>query len=268
MFSSLIMLFISDVQRHFECSDCQRRFTRKDNLQRHTRTAHSKAASFVCSKCSAIVKRFDNFLIHQISCAKSSDGDSNQKNLTDTSSPERLKSHDCADCKLTFRRKQDLTRHMAQIHAEERKSYSCSDCDYETPYSNLLKRHKFRHHTPSNTFFVCPECKTDCETNYRLTKHRKNKCSSDQSVCKFCFMNFRSAVKLKDHFQHNHGDILPESLDEDAVFQTVDYTSVLPNFSNRNLSGHTSHITPSELLPSVILSKIVVPKESCETDSR
>ena len=111
----------------FECYICEKKFSRKDELKRHTDSVHKKKKPHQCPIC---YKTFSQ------KCEI--------KQHTD-SVHEKKKPHKCSICDKTFARKYELKSHTEIVH-EKKKPYMCSFCDFKCSKKGNLKQHMWIKH--------------------------------------------------------------------------------------------------------------------------
>jgi len=93
-----------DKPRPYVCTVCEKRFTRKQHLNRH-RERHTGGKLYSCTQCE---KRFTT-----------------QRYLTSHMNVHSSK-YKCSECGKCFQQNHELTRH-SRIHSGE-KPFECSDC--------------------------------------------------------------------------------------------------------------------------------------------
>ncbi|XP_042338074.1 zinc finger protein 79-like, partial [Plectropomus leopardus] len=114
-------------EKPFSCSDfCNKSFTENGYLQKHMRT-HTEEKSFSCSECG---KRFDK------------SGNLKQHMRTHTGE----KPFSCSVCKKSFAQNGSLQTHM-RIHTGE-KIFSCSVCQQTFRWCHQLRNHQCDHGEP------------------------------------------------------------------------------------------------------------------------
>jgi KRAB domain-containing zinc finger protein len=100
----------------FECNVCLKRFTRKDNLKRHTRSVHSDV-QFSCDICHTTFNRKDAYVKHERSCSLI-----------------------CEYCDTELDCGSDLSIHVKSQHTD--KQYMCSKCGKKYVDKRDLKKHQ------------------------------------------------------------------------------------------------------------------------------
>jgi hypothetical protein len=100
----------------FECNVCFKRFTRKDNLERHKESVHG-AGSFSCDKCFKTFNRKDAYVRHERTC-----------------------SIICKYCDTEFESGIDLFIHVQSQHSAQK--FCCSKCAKKYIEKRDLKKHQ------------------------------------------------------------------------------------------------------------------------------
>ena len=105
-------------------------------------------------------------------------------------------SYDCALCQATFKRKDNLKRHMKQCGQKETQ-WQCSKCSVTFTRKDNYKRHQSQCGKLSVNF-PCPTCSSKFHRNDNLKVHEK-KCKKDTYTCQFCGKYYRVKSNLVQH---------------------------------------------------------------------
>lgn len=93
-------LQIHSKAKEFRCEICQKIFSRKGSLIRHSVIHNNdKNTTFECLKCGKVFGRKDNLITHQAT---------------------HLRTFPCCQCDQIFASKQNLTQHMKSIHPKQK----------------------------------------------------------------------------------------------------------------------------------------------------
>ncbi|KAL9951227.1 hypothetical protein ACROYT_G043851 [Oculina patagonica] len=130
-----------NTKKSFICSQCEKHFTRKYDLERHMKT-HTRAKEYGCNFCTRMFYRKDKLQQHQAICQRKAIEDqctAKQKIANEVgANGNSVMGHDdrggskapknfvCARCNKHFKRKFHFKRHT-KIHAKE-KDFQCSTC--------------------------------------------------------------------------------------------------------------------------------------------
>ncbi|CAF4837531.1 unnamed protein product, partial [Rotaria socialis] len=87
-------------------------------------------------------------------------------------STDKLKSFICNDCGLTFKRKENLRRHMLSVH-EKLKPHKCPHCEYASSVKGPLSQHIKAVHEKLKPH-KCSHCEYACSQKGDLSKHIKS----------------------------------------------------------------------------------------------
>jgi len=134
-----------DKSRPYSCTVCDKRSTRKGNLNQH-KQIHTGGTLYSCTECK---KRFTN-------------QDSLRKHMNVHSSK-----YICTECGKCFSSNLDLTVHK-RSHSGE-KPFECTVCSRRFTHSGHLARHS-RIHSGEKPF-KCPECDKAFNESVKLTIH-------------------------------------------------------------------------------------------------
>ncbi len=114
----------------FKCPDCDKIFSRLDNLHKHARVVHNKP-HIKCPHCEYSATKSGQIMEH--SAAEHNDG-----------GVERP-SFECDECKSILSSKKNLDIHRIRVHA---KKHACPDCDYRTGRPERMRDHRKARHGP------------------------------------------------------------------------------------------------------------------------
>jgi len=191
-----------------ECKDCDKRFSRKNELKRHRLVKHENPNAFQCKVC--------------------------KKNLSNKNSlRSHLKAHEenqakpfkCLKCQKTFRMKRSLQSHQKYMHSTFKpfacdlcpktfsvfrqirihvethkidKKFKCEVCSRSFAYKANFDNHMERH---AGIKFKCDLCNAECLTEKALRNH-KNGVHANQSLkCDKCDYVGKHPILLKLHQQ-------------------------------------------------------------------
>jgi hypothetical protein len=169
----------------FDCHICEKKFSRKDEIKRHTDSVHEKKKPHQCLICD---KQF----------ARKSD----VKRHTDSVHEEK-KPHKCTICDYSCSLKADLKGHIESVH-EKKKPHKCSICDY-----SCFKKHKLNIHIASvhekKKPHKCSHCDYSCSEKGRLKRHIESVHEKKKPhKCSICENSFSEKSKLKAHIVSVH----------------------------------------------------------------
>ncbi|KAF2476229.1 uncharacterized protein BDR25DRAFT_252102, partial [Lindgomyces ingoldianus] len=179
-------------ERPFSCpyGDCDKTFTRKDHVDRHTKAAHSNAErSFVCdrSECGKTFTNKERLVRHQ------------------NTHEARLRCVGYPPCEQEFRKKDTLQRHIRAEHLGL-KPFACDHVDDDTgkrctaafDLKPALKRHIENCHGDGELRFSCGICITSAGGEPVETEAMGVVILPKEPIA------FRTQPELRDHFRNCH----------------------------------------------------------------
>ena len=135
----------------FDCDECSKRFSRKDNLYAHKRVVHNRHflnfdaikkfyhASKSCRKCGENLESKEEFEAH-ITLKICQD----RSKKLELEQDEKFK---CCLCDKSYKSKKNLVAHIKWKHStQEKKVFSCNICEKNFSYKCLLRRHNQKNH--------------------------------------------------------------------------------------------------------------------------
>ncbi|XP_074469071.1 uncharacterized protein LOC141754113 [Sebastes fasciatus] len=165
-------------EKRFSCSECDKRFGLRGNLNRHMRT-HTGEKPFSCSVCKKSFARRGDLLLHM----RIHTGE---------------KPFSCSLCTKSFRRSGCLQTHM-RIHTGE-KPFNCSVCDKRFLRKTHLKRH-IKTHTGEKPF-NCSVCDKRFTIRANMTYHMAVHRGEKRYSCSICDKTFAWYRQVKTHQCH------------------------------------------------------------------
>ena len=161
---------VHELQDRFECEHCDRTFCVKASLDYHIKKLHSAGEDITCEKCNESFVDFESYKIHRATqksgkifkcdhCGKIVKRDSYQRHISEVHEHvSRYDSkkvdcsdnhHKCSECKMAYKRKHDLDRHVKAKHTHH--AFPCTVCGKEFMYANNMMRHKKMAHKEFGT---------------------------------------------------------------------------------------------------------------------
>jgi len=154
-------------QKNSHCTECDKSFYSKTDLDRHYQSVHSTERPFVCEVCSSSFKTKPNLGRHV-------------KNAHD-----KIK-NGCLECKTYYKTEYELDEHLTQIHP----NFSRFICQIEVCQKGFLKEVDLKIHYAKNheTF---PKTCSLCKESKTYKEFQKSSGSSDdlKSHCSQCRQN-------------------------------------------------------------------------------
>lgn len=240
--------------KRFNCSDCDRSFTRKENLTSHINAVHLKLRPYKCSECGRSFARKGHLNIHtklvhedtKIECSHCH----NKYRSLDRHAPEKGFTCRQRDCE------ENLSCYIKLMeHKDSHVNWPCDQCEKSLIIEPLLKLHKLRHHR-------IYECKiSGCTTtftgfnarNYHQTSVHPNQiCNCGRRYygtleeheinhgrhCVICFKAFKTQNERELH-QKSHGVTFEAILEDDNAIEAFED---LEDEEEINVQTFTNHL--------------------------
>ena len=141
----------------YSCSECNKSFTRKDQLKVHINSVH-KGQKFMCDICTKIYDSQPSLKYH-------------------ISSIHEQKRYNCELCDESFSYSATLKSHVKRVHALIKPEYKCDHCDYRAKHTGHLNVHIKSVHNKER--FQCAKCpknfiSAQALRNHITLSHKKN----------------------------------------------------------------------------------------------
>nr|XP_033819087.1 zinc finger protein 391-like isoform X4 [Geotrypetes seraphini] len=198
-------------EKLFKCSECDKSFKRKSNLQLHEMNRHTGDKPFKCSECDKCFSQKSNLQQHKMAhtglrpfkcseCDKcfSQKGNLQQHKMAHTG----IRPFKCSECDKCFKRKSNLQLHK-MIHTRH-KPFKCSECDKCFRQKGNLQQHKMIHMRDKP--FKCSECDKYFRQKSNLQKHKVIHTEHKPFQCSECDKCFRWKLSLELHKMTHTGD--------------------------------------------------------------
>ncbi|KAM9385894.1 uncharacterized protein KZ484_007489 [Pholidichthys leucotaenia] len=206
----------SNTGKKFICSECGRRFCRRDDLKRHMES-HTREKPYSCSVCNKSVSRKQHLERHmrvhtgekpyccKFCHKKIADGSSLKKhqrlcplNDSDHSQTEEIgePGGPGADSGLHLQ-PDNKTSNSSEVNASDGKKFICSECG-----RIFSRRVNFNLHMKSHTRkkpYSCPMCSKPLNRKEHLERHMRVHTGEKPYSCSFCHKKVADGGSLKKH---------------------------------------------------------------------
>ncbi len=174
-----------------ECNLCNKKYSYKDNLNRHIAMFHHKRRIISCTQCDKTFQDKSSLMRHQ-----------QRQHMLDQD-----KKHVCQMCHKEYLTKDSLRYHMQQMHNQQMEKYKCSVCGKILSCKNTLQTHiAIKHSNTERQRVKCPHCNNTYATKDGLYEHMNTKHlhPDEKHYCKTCKKHFASKYTLKKHLRRQH----------------------------------------------------------------
>lgn len=137
----------------FNCNQCNKSFSRKDNLNTHIKSVHLKEKKYHCDQCD---KSF---------------GQKSKLNVHIKTVHLKQKEFNCKYCDKSFGQKCNLKVHIKTVHLKQ-KDFNCEHCNYSCGQQVHLNIHINSVHLKQKVF-NCDQCEYCCSVKGNLNNHIK-----------------------------------------------------------------------------------------------
>ncbi|KAL4717862.1 hypothetical protein ACJJTC_001011 [Scirpophaga incertulas] len=172
--------------KQYQCDTCNKQFSRKELLAKHTRTHSGK--HYECDICKKKFNRSDNLRSH--------------KRTHDPREKTKANTCLCLYCGRSFNNSSNLIVHMRRHTGE--KPYKCDFCGKGFPRSSDLQCHR-RSHTGEKPC-ICRVCGKGFSRSNKLSRHMRVHTGQKPYKCKYCEKAFSQSNDLTLHVRRHTGD--------------------------------------------------------------
>ncbi|XP_062500041.1 zinc finger protein 227-like [Corticium candelabrum] len=136
--------------------------------------------------------------------------------MSDFEPLDRDMKYRCHICSQGFTYKQNMSRHMASVHKDDR-PFQCQVCRKKFKRQDHLIKHQSTVHNRtsaySNMSSQCDICKKNFTRRYNMLKHRKIHDGQSPFECRVCKKKFTREDNLVAHYKSIHDHVKPYSCD-------------------------------------------------------
>ncbi|KAI8746429.1 zinc finger protein 236 [Biomphalaria glabrata] len=213
----------------FNCSLCDKIFTKWNQLQRHLKT-HDEDKPFRCSQCGVSFNIEENLLLHMAThvgpdkepicpeCGKKFSRVASLK--AHIMMHEREESLMCPECGDEFSLQHQLDKHMLEHRQEGMRVYQCRQCNQEYSKMSALKEHMKQHYRVkaslhhrnykrnvdrSGYSYKCRTCQKTFQKPSQLERHERIHTGERPFKCNTCDRSFNQKGALQMHMTKHTG---------------------------------------------------------------
>ena len=175
----------------FQCDRCEKSFSRKEHLERHSRVNHKfseKNPIFNCPICASTFKKKSSFQRHRVDHIRY---------------PLQFS---CEDCPDKFFPAEALRRHIESHRVSAVQKFECCKCGKVFTLEKNYKRHVENSLEDGIDKYICDQCKRSFCSKTSLIYHMefKHKEGVGKFKCHKCSLNYDSKSLLLVHYEHVH----------------------------------------------------------------
>ena len=208
------------VEGTFSCKECDKSFTSKRFLVRHTAYSHSKQI-YHCNFCgkgfnrrlkfqnhvckledgsygNIVVKKGKRLVIEKLVCDTCGKTFSSRSNLNKHVISHGERQCCCKHCGKMFHYENYLRDHISSVHFNIHK-YQCTDCGKLMKSKTGLIAHVKQFHRENADIFTCEVCGKCFKQKGNLQTHMYSHQTERNFVCEFCHKSFKYPDQLSRH---------------------------------------------------------------------
>jgi len=174
---------VADPRVWHMCDVCDKQFSDRSTLKRHTKSIHSVSKSYACNNCDKTFS-LQSYLTQHVQSQHSD-----------------VKWWICHVCGSKFKSKKGVQTHLL-IHQDGTKNIECTECDAKFRHKSTLVKHKKRIHTKgqSGPGLICDVCSKYFSHTEGLKRHKQKVHSNIRPFsCAQCFQTFAFQYDLNKH---------------------------------------------------------------------
>lgn len=244
-----------EVAKPFSCKHCSYTAVNRSNLRKHMRRNHKEKLSEHTSKnddpfhisVSDIENILDGNNLKEIVNEKDADDDLNsfivtvdeiEKMIQENSSSRQSKIFRCSKCRLPFKFKFLLNKHMTKHHSsnDNKSLKKCGECGFGATNKSTFEVH-MRMHTGGKVY-SCDKCEFRTIYSSNINKHNRVHMGQKALKCMTCnYKTFKKDSMDKHMLTHVEPEIDPVMKCGDCPFETTS-TSAMEEHTEMHIIGN------------------------------